>query len=111
MTGRFLPLPLLLLGFTASAQNTLIGKVNITSPIKPDTATGIRIYCGPVKLKSRPLYVINGLAADSLLISQLNPDQIDSVRVIKGTAAIQQYGDLAENGVVLITLKPGINLK
>ncbi|RFP66516.1 hypothetical protein D0N36_03980 [Hymenobacter lapidiphilus] len=111
MLSRFLLFPLLLLGLTASAQNVLVGKVRVTAPIKPDTATGIRIYCGPVKLQSMPLFVVNGMVVDSLHVPQINPDQIDSVRVMKAPAATNRYGDLAKNGVVLITLKPGIDLK
>lgn len=106
MLSRFLLFALILSSLTASAQNVLVSKVRVTAPIKPDTATSIRIYCGPVKLKSKPLYVINGLAADSLRISQLNPDQIDSVRIMKGNAATAIYGEKGRNGVILITMKP-----
>ena len=40
-------------------------------------------------------------------VSDLNPDDIESVSVLKGPAAAALYGSMAQNGVVLITTKRG----
>lgn len=41
-------------------------------------------------------------------ISNLNPDDIESVNVLKGASASALYGSQAANGVILITTKKGI---
>ena len=39
----------------------------------------------------------------------INPDDIESVSVLKGSAATALYGSRASNGVILITTKKGKN--
>jgi len=50
-----------------------------------------------------PLYIIDGEEIDD--ISNLSPDRIESISVLKGQAAIKDYGEKGKNGVVLITTK------
>ena len=45
------------------------------------------------------------------LASDINPDDIESVSVLKGAAAAALYGSRAANGVILITTKKGKNKK
>lgn len=69
-----------------------------------------------------PLYVIDGLPMDNTQLgsasnwggydlgdglSAINPDDIESVSVLKGASASALYGSRASNGVVLITTKSG----
>lgn len=42
-------------------------------------------------------------------VSDLNPDDIESMNVLKGAAATALYGSRAANGVILITTKKGTN--
>lgn len=50
----------------------------------------------------------NGTVADGGDgISNLNPDDIESISVLKGASAAALYGSQAENGVILITTKKG----
>lgn len=63
---------------------------------------------------SEPLYVIDGIQfsnggdANSLSpLSQINPNDIESVEVLKDASATAIYGARAANGVVLITTKRG----
>lgn len=75
---------------------------------------------------SQPLYVIDGLpvinqtggpdaglynnapdAGD--IMSTLNPDDIESINLLKGASASALYGSQGSNGVVLITTKKGKN--
>ncbi len=53
----------------------------------------------------KPLYIIDGAPSDA--IEQLNPDDIESVSVLKDAAAISLYGARATNGVILISTKQG----
>jgi TonB-dependent SusC/RagA subfamily outer membrane receptor len=78
------------------------------------TIRGIKSFSG----SSAPLYVIDGTpmvnepgfsqgydTGDRL--SQLNPEDIESVTVLKGANAAILYGSQGANGVVLITTKKG----
>nr|WP_294941315.1 SusC/RagA family TonB-linked outer membrane protein [uncultured Mucilaginibacter sp.] len=71
---------------------------------------------------SSPLYVINGVPMDNTQrgaagewggadygdgISNINPDDIESMTVLKGQSASALYGSRASNGVILITTKSG----
>jgi TonB-linked SusC/RagA family outer membrane protein len=71
---------------------------------------------------NQPLYVIDGApltdgqfehsnAIDGADygngINNINPNDVESVTVLKGTAASSLYGGLAKNGVVMITTKKG----
>lgn len=40
-------------------------------------------------------------------ISNLNPDDIESMSILKGASAAALYGSQAANGVILITTKKG----
>ncbi len=55
---------------------------------------------------TEPLYVIDGAFSNSGL-SSLNPNDIESIEVLKDGAAAAIYGSRAANGVVLITTKKG----
>ena len=55
---------------------------------------------------TEPLYVIDGAFSNSGLTS-LNPNDIESIEVLKDGAAAAIYGSRAANGVVLITTKKG----
>ena len=78
---------------------------------------------------NQPLYVIDGIPMDNSnygqvgsdqfgggvdmgdAISAINPDDVESITVLKGPAATALYGSLAGNGVILITTKKGTNNK
>jgi TonB-dependent SusC/RagA subfamily outer membrane receptor len=56
-------------------------------------------------LKNTPLYVLNGKEIISSSLNNLNPDDIESVNVLKDESAIKKYGSKGSNGVVEINLK------
>ena len=43
-------------------------------------------------------------------INKINPDEIESISVLKDAAAISKYGPDAENGVILVTTKKNISI-
>ncbi len=57
---------------------------------------------------SDPLILINGVPGD---LSNLDPNTIESVSVLKDAASAAVYGARAANGVVLVTTKTGANKK
>ncbi|MBE9600821.1 SusC/RagA family TonB-linked outer membrane protein [Pedobacter sp. MC2016-24] len=68
---------------------------------------------------SQPLYIIDGIPMGTTsitsknnvdfgnLLSQLNPEDIESISVLKGASAGVLYGAQAGNGVIMITTKSG----
>ncbi len=55
---------------------------------------------------SNPLVIIDGVEGD---FSQINPNDIESISVLKDAASSAIYGSKAANGVVLVTTKMGKN--
>jgi len=72
---------------------------------------------GSINNNTQPLYVVDGLAmstggisstlTSSDVLSSLDPDDIESMTILKDAAATSLYGSRAANGVVVITTKSG----
>ena len=57
-------------------------------------------------LDDQPLIIIDGKeAGDDINLDSLDPNNIESINVLKGPAAEKAYGEKGKNGVVQITLK------
>ncbi len=84
-------------------QGMLYGVTIVSASGQPgdDTST-IRIRCIGTIGNSDPLILIDGVEGDMNL---LNPEDIESVSVLKDAASASIYGARAANGVVLITTK------
>lgn len=84
----------------------------------PGSATDIRLRgIGSINASSSPLWVIDGMIATqgdltsnnttANALSSLNPDDIESISVLKDAASTSIYGSRAANGVILVTTKKG----
>lgn len=68
-------------------------------------SSSIRIRgIGSMSASSAPLYVVDGVPYDGS-ISDINPNDVESMSVLKDAAASAIYGARGANGVVLITTK------
>ena len=56
---------------------------------------------------STPLYVVDGIPMMSGSIDNLNPQDIESIEVLKDASATAIYGSRGANGVILVTTKKG----
>lgn len=59
-----------------------------------------------------PLYVINGLPVQKNTnnpVQNINPNDIESISILKDKSAVSLYGKEGEDGVILITTKSGIS--
>ena len=109
---------------TSNVMDALQGKVaglQIQSTSSdPGAATNVNIRgLGSINGSNQPLYVVdgvplqnssysaNGHAVATGGISNIAPDDIASVTVLKGAAATSLYGSRANNGVIIITTKNG----
>ena len=63
---------------------------------------------GSINAVSTPLYVVDGVPYDGSL-SSLNPNDIESMTVLKDASAGALYGSRGANGVIVITTKKGKN--
>ena len=82
----------------------LNGKPGQTAFIKVRGAVSLNVKGGD---KSQPLYVIDGVFVDKDDLNILNPNDIESMSVLKDAAATAIYGSRGANGVVVITTKQG----
>ena len=53
----------------------------------------------------KPLIIVDGEVKEAMKLSQISPETIESISVMKNEAAISQYGDKAKDGVISIATK------
>lgn len=106
-------------GVITSPQELLVGKVAgvqiSTNSGAPGAASTIRIRGGSsLNATNDPLIVIDGfpvdnnaLAGSSNPLAALNPNDIESINVLKDASGTAIYGSRASNGVIIITTKKG----
>ncbi|NBU36003.1 MAG: SusC/RagA family TonB-linked outer membrane protein [Bacteroidetes bacterium] len=114
----------------ANFTNTLSGKVaglvvtNAASGVGGATRVNLRGNRS-IQSSNNALFVIDGVPVDNSTpgqvgndfggyngsdgVANINPDDIESISVLKGAAASVLYGSRAANGVILITTKKGGN--
>lgn len=74
----------------------------------PGANTSIRIRGGnSITAGNEPLYVVDGFVSEADILTALNPNDIESIDILKDASAISIYGARGSNGVVLITTKMG----
>ena len=102
----------------ASVDQKMIGQVagvQIQQPSgAPGGGTSIRIRgSGSLGAGNEPLYVIDGLPYTSTLnrdfnpLSLINPNDIESISILKDASSTAIYGSRGANGVIIITTKKG----
>ncbi|WP_445381341.1 SusC/RagA family TonB-linked outer membrane protein [Robiginitalea sp. IMCC43444] len=62
---------------------------------------------GSINASTTPLYVIDGTPVDAGFVNNLNPNDIESLSILKDAATVSKYGSRGANGVVVITTKGG----
>ena len=61
------------------------------------------------KIPQDLLLIVDGKEMENSELKQMNPDEIESITVLKDEKALQTYGAKAKNGVVLVTKKRGVS--
>ncbi|MDX2304851.1 MAG: SusC/RagA family TonB-linked outer membrane protein [Microscillaceae bacterium] len=92
-----------------SADQAIQGKaagVTIISTGGPGENPLVRIRGVGTVNNNNPLYVIDGVPAGGL--NSINPNDIESIEVLKDASTVALYGSRASNGVILITTKKGV---
>lgn len=78
------------------------------SSATPGGGTVIRVRgAGSISASSSPLYVVDGYPLGDQNLNAVNPNDIESIEILKDASAAAIYGSRGANGVVLITTKSG----
>lgn len=97
---------------TANMLDPLQGKVGglqvYSSSGEPSNTPSIRLHgVGSLGASNTPLYVLDGIPVGSGSILSLNPNDIESITVLKDPSTTSIYGSRAASGVILYTTKKG----
>jgi TonB-linked SusC/RagA family outer membrane protein len=93
---------------TASVSSLLQGQasgVTVLGSGQPGEEPQVRIRGVNTFGNNNPLYVVDGIPTQT--ISNLNPNDIETMQVLKDAGSASIYGSRASNGVVVITTKKG----
>jgi TonB-linked SusC/RagA family outer membrane protein len=90
------------------AMQGKVAGVDISSNERPGTVPTVRIRgVRSLTASSDPLYVVDNIPLITGGIENINPNDIESIDVLKDASATAIYGSRGANGVVIITTKQG----
>ena len=105
-------------GSTANIVNSLQGKIaglqvslGGGSPNASSSVVVRAISSMNPSQSNDPLMIVDGVAVRGTSLSDINPNDIENMTVLKGAAASALYGQEAANGVLMITTKSAKNGK
>lgn len=97
----------------ASYVDALAGRVAglnvVSNDGQPGAGSQITVRGASVTQDASPLFVIDGFPIENMDINSLNPNEIESLQVLKDASSIAIYGARGSNGVIVITTKRGKN--
>jgi TonB-dependent SusC/RagA subfamily outer membrane receptor len=90
-------------GIEKYAEQKISAKINNINVIQDTVpASAIKIKS---KLPLNVLYVVDKKIVSKEEISNINPEDIESISILKDTASLKLYGEKGKNGVIVITTK------
>ena len=85
-----------------------VAGVNVVSDGLPGGSVKIRIRgTNSINKSNEPLYVVDGMVRESGM-EGINPEDIQSMQILKDASSTAIYGSRGANGVVIITTKSGV---
>lgn len=88
----------------------------------PDTKPSIKITIPPtqdtpVRATHQPLLVVDGVIISNLKddiafqnkLKEINPNDIQSIDVLKDEKAVEKYGEQGLHGVIIVTMKKAVS--
>ena len=91
-----------------SYDQSLSGKVSGVAVTGATSEVRIRGNTS-INANAEPLYVVNGVPMSADNVAKIDPSAIASTNVLKDAAATSIYGSRGANGVIVITLKEGLD--
>jgi len=109
-------------GIDAALQGKAAGVQVTQNAGNPGNGISVRVRgAASLTASNQPLFVVDGVpiqtgdftqvgfgGQDLTAVTNLNPDEIESITILKDAASAGIYGSRASNGVVMITTKRGI---
>ncbi|MEO8885472.1 MAG: TonB-dependent receptor plug domain-containing protein [Mucilaginibacter sp.] len=112
-------------GLTTAGQNAPVtGVITTTKPVATYNLNGVtyfrsdtneyrtNVQTGAIRIRgnvnpssTHPLIVIDGKIQEGNPITQIDPNDLETVTILKDPTAISPYGDKGKDGVILITTK------
>jgi TonB-linked SusC/RagA family outer membrane protein len=90
------------------AMQGKVAGVDITSNERPGQLGAITIRgVRSLTASNSPLFVVDGIPLTTGTIDNINPNDIESIDVLKDASATAIYGSRGANGVVIVTTKSG----
>lgn len=90
------------------AMQGKVAGVDISSTERPGTVATVNVRgVRSLTASNSPLYVVDGIPLMTGGIEYLNPNDIESIDVLKDASATAIYGSRGANGVVIVTTKQG----
>ncbi len=94
--------------FEEALAGRVAGVVSSSSDGQPGSELSIVIRGNnSVTQSNSPLYVVDGFPLETSVGNVLNPEEIESMEILKDASATAIYGARGANGVILITTKKG----
>lgn len=89
-------------------QGKAAGVVISTAGVRPGEVGSISVRgSNSINADQSPLVVIDGIVGQSVGLDMLNPQDIESIEILKDASATAIYGARAGNGVILVNTKKG----
>ena len=88
-------------------QGKAAGVVVSSAGVRPGSVGSIAVRGANALSSASPLVVIDGIVGQSVGLDMLNPQDIESIEVLKDASATAIYGARGGNGVILVTTKKG----
>ncbi len=96
-------------GFDQAMAGRIAGVQIVQNSASPGGGSSIRVRGVGTPGVSEPLYVIDGVPVfDASVSNMINPNDIQSIDILKDAASSAIYGARGANGVVIITTKQGV---
>jgi TonB-linked SusC/RagA family outer membrane protein len=96
---------------TQALSGAVAGVQTLNNNGQPGESATVRVRgVGSINAGTNPLYVVDGIPFDGD-ISSINPNDIETMTVLKDAASTALYGARGANGIIMITTKKGISGK
>jgi TonB-linked SusC/RagA family outer membrane protein len=93
---------------TGNVSNQLQGRtsgVTVIGDGQPGSTSKVRIRGFASFQNNDPLYIVDGVPTQD--IASMNPNDVESISILKDAGAASIYGSRASNGVIIVTTKRG----
>ncbi len=96
--------------FSKDEEASKLNEVVVTGYGAVGSSANIRLRgIASINKSNEPLYIVNGTEMSASEATKINPNSIKKIDVLKDANALSIYGARGANGVIVITLKDGLD--